>query len=95
MAIQQVVPVTINLQGDGVSTIFKYSLSSLFAVTLENPNVKVLNSINMPSAVSASGSFGIAITAAMVSGKIQLTFASAPAAGQQGTVTINLMYSSQ
>lgn len=95
MAIQQIVPITINLQGDGTSTVFKYTPTSFFAVTATDPNLKFISLTTTPTSVTAFGSFGIVITSAMVSGKIVLTFASAPANGQQGTVTINFAFNSQ
>ena len=94
MAIQQVVPISLTLVGDGTSTTFKYTISSLFAVTTANSNLKLLASGNIPNGVSATSSLGH-VTASMFSGKLQLTFTSAPAAGVQGEVNINLFYVSQ
>lgn len=93
MAIQQVVPITLTLVGDGTSTTFKYTISSLFAVTTSS-TLKVLSSGNIPNGVSATSSLGH-VTASMFSGKLQLTFTTAPAAGQQGEVNVNLFYVSQ
>lgn len=93
MAIQQVVPISLTLVGDGNSTIFKYTISQLFAVST-NPNFKVISSGTLPSGVSATSSLGH-VQASMVNGKLVLTFTTAPAAGLQGEVNVNLFYLSQ
>lgn len=95
MAIQQIVPINFNLQGDGVSTTFKYTLSSMFALLFDDAGYRIVSSGTVPTNMTARSTFGIPITAAMVSGKMQLTFQTAPPVGVVGGVTVLLAFNSQ
>lgn len=97
MAIQQVVPISLTLMGDGTSTTFKYVISQLFALNLSSAVAKVMTSTNVPNGVSATSNLGH-VTASLDSSspkKLVLTFTAAPASGVQGEVNVNLFYNSQ
>lgn len=97
MAIQQVVPITLLLVGDGTSTTFKYAVSQLFGFSSKDDLFHVMSSSNVASGVSAASSLGH-VTASLTTDspkKVLLTFATAPPAGVQGQVNINLFYNTQ
>jgi len=95
VGIQQVVPFSIILVGDGVTTTFKYTPSQLFAVNFAGPNYRTIYSAATPSAVTAMSSTLGHVTASLSSGKIQLIFSTPPPNGLQAEVNINLFFVSQ
>lgn len=96
MAIQQVVPISLTLMGDGTSTTFKYVIAQLFAVNASE-NLKVVAFSNVPSGVSAASNLGHVVASLTNTNpkQVLLTFNTAPAAGIQGEVNVNLFYNSQ
>src|SRR5258708_2035007 len=97
MAIQQVVPVSLTLVGDGTSTTFKYVISQTFALNFSTAATRVMTSTNTPNGVSATSNLGH-VTASLDPSspkKLVLTFSTAPVNGVQGEVNINLFYNSQ
>lgn len=97
MAIQQVVPITLTLMGDGTSTTFKYVISQLFAINFNHPSVRNISSTNVPNGVSATSNLGH-VNASIVgttTKSLQLTFTAAPPVGAQGDININFFYNSQ
>lgn len=97
MSIQQVVPITLLLVGDGTSLTFKYAISQLFGFSSADNLFHVVSTSNVASGVAATSSLGH-VTASLTTDspkKILLTFSSAPPAGVQGQVNINLFYNTQ
>jgi|SRR5271170_2346146 len=97
MAIQQVVPITLLLVGDGTSTTFKYAISQIFGFSSKDDLFHVMTTTNVATGVSASSSLGhvVASLTTDTPKKVLLTFSTAPPAGVQGQVNINLFYTSQ
>lgn len=97
MALQQVVTVTFVLQGDGTSTIFKYALNQMFALTMSG-NDKAINLGATPTSCTAVSDLPGHITASVITGspsKIQLVFSIPPLAGKRGSVILTLFFTTQ
>ena len=97
MAIQQVVPITLLLVGDGTSTTFKYTIASLFGFSSKDDLFHVMSTTNVASGVSATSNMGHVVASLTTDSpkKVLLTFSTAPVNGVQGQVNINLFYNSQ
>ncbi len=97
MAIQQVVPITILLVGDGTSTTFKYAISQLFGFSSSDDLFHIMSSTNVANGVAATCNLGHVVASLTTDNpkKVLLTFSTAPPLGVQGQVNINLFYSTQ
>jgi hypothetical protein len=94
MAIQQIVQLSLTLQGDGTTKVFRYTPSQLFAAKT-NDGSQLLSLSTTPSSITAVSNMGGSIAASMSSGKFVLTFSQAPVSGKIGTVILTLGFVSQ
>ena len=94
MAIKQIVPILITLQGDGTSTAFTYALENIYQGG-QGGSIPFGTSGVVPSSVSINNP-PIAVTSSTVdaNGNITITFTTAPTNGTQYTLEVDLIYNS-
>lgn len=93
MSIQQMFPMIVQLQGDGVSTTFVFAIRNVCQVG--NPSLPTGFSAVVPSAVTVNNPpFPITSVVVDANGNITLTLTSALANGQTAAFEIDLFYNS-
>lgn len=94
MAIKQIVPILVTLQGDGSSTTFTYALGNIYQGGTGG-SIPFGTAGVVPSAVSVNNP-PVAVTSSTVdaNGNITITFTTAPANGTAYTLEVDLIYNS-
>jgi hypothetical protein len=95
MALQQIVPITITLVGDGTSTAYTYNLSKLPVVAAAGYN-RILNLYTLPTSVTYdSVDSSVAGSASIdASGNLVITLNSALANNVSADITVDLFFAS-
>jgi hypothetical protein len=94
MALQQLVPIVINLQGDGSSTVFVLSLSSVYQIG-DSGSIPFLPLGVIPSSAFIANTLGAIITATVdANGNVTITFDNPPEPGIPQRFDLVLVYDS-
>lgn len=94
MALQQLVPIVINLQGDGVSTVFRLSLSAVYQIG-DSGSIPFLPLGVIPSSAFVNNTHGQIILATVdTNGNVTITFDNPPQPGLPQRFDLVLVYDS-
>ena len=94
MAIKQIVPIVITLQGDGVATSFTFALANLYQAGVGG-SIPFGTTGVTPSAVTINNPpIAVATSTVDANGNLTITFTAAPGLGVQYSLEVDLVYNS-